>query len=177
MFYSKHLRFLWSDWKQHFDIICYENILSHWTSLETMGLYALVTIRYVSRYKVHDTIQSTIYLLFLAGKERPTIQACDQEHHTSPATGACTVIMCSVYNNEGVVGVSSRSFFGRISCFIRICWLLSLSISWSFLIIARDRTLLYHNVISLSVSRYVLSAQIYRCTGTMMNHFTPIRNN
>ena len=57
--------------------------------------------------------------------------------------------------------------------YIGIYWLLSVSISCSFLTIAWDRTVSYRIVISLSISRYVLSAQIYCCTGTMMNRFTP----
>ena len=50
----------------------------------------------------------------------------------------------------------------------KIYWLLSVSISCSFLTIARDRTVSYHIVISLSVSQYVWSARIYQCTGTTM---------
>ena len=34
------------------------------------------------------------------------IPACDQEHHTPPATAACTVIMLSGCNNGGLVQVS-----------------------------------------------------------------------
>ena len=59
--------------------------------------------------------------------------------------------------------------------FIGIYWLLSVSIC-SFLTWARDRTVSYRIFISLSVSRYVSAAQIYRCIGTMMNRFTPKSN-
>ena len=42
--------------------------------------YALVMMQYISQYIVHDMILSKIHLLNLAGKQRPTIPACDQEH-------------------------------------------------------------------------------------------------
>ena len=70
-----------------------------------------------------------------------------------------------------------RSFQVQCFCveflhFIGICWLLSVSIC-SFLTIARDRTVSYCIFISLSVSWYISSAQIYPCIGTTMNRFTP----
>ena len=56
---------------------------------------------------------------------------------------------------------------------IWIYWLSPVSICCSFLTIARDRTALYCIVISLNVSRYISSAQIYHCIWTTMNRFTP----
>ena len=112
-------------------------------------------------------------LLFLAGKQRPTIPACDQEHRTPLATTACVVIMRSRYNNDGLVRVSRCSVF--VLNFLVLleytgCYL---SASQFILIIARERTVSYCIVISLSVSWYVSSVQIYRYTGTTMNRFTP----
>ena len=49
--------------------------------------------------------------------------------------------------------------------FIGIYWLLFVGVFHSFLIIARDWTVSYYIVISLSVSWYVSSAQIYQFIG------------
>ena len=57
--------------------------------------------------------------------------------------------------------------------FIGIYWLLFVGISHQFLTIVRDRTASYFIFISLSVSWYVSSAQIYQYIGNMMNRFTP----
>ena len=74
-----------------------------------------------------------------------------------------------------------QSFHVRCFCvefprFIGIYWLLFVAVSRSFLNIARDRTASYCIVISLSISWYVSSAQIYRCIGTTVNSFTPGTN-
>ena len=136
--------------------------------------HALLTMRYISRYIVHDMLCSMIHLLVLAGKQRPIIPACDQEHCTPPATATCAVIMHMQWIKQWR---PRQSFQVQYFCvefprFIGIYWLLSVSISCSFLITI-DRTVSYRIVISMSVSQYISSAQIYRCNGTTMNHFTP----
>ena len=57
-------------------------------------------------------------------------------------------------------------------CFIWIYWLLFAGISYLFITIARARTVSHRIIIFLSVLQYILSAQIYWCSGTMMKRYT-----
>ena len=124
------------------------------------------TIRSMIHCTRYNTFHDTFFL-FLAGKQRTT------PHSTC---------FCLHSNHEQWVQQwrPRRSFQVQCFCveflhFIGIYWLLSVSIC-SFLTLARDRTVSYRISISLSVSRYVSSAQIYRCFGTMVNRFTPKSN-
>ena len=81
---------------------------SSWLGLKR---YAQPTIRYDTRYAAHDAIRSAIHLPFLPGKQRLVILACDQKHCTPRTTTACAVMMCSGYNNGGLLGVSRCSVF------------------------------------------------------------------
>ena len=69
------------------------------------------------------------------------------------------------------------SFCIEYARFIGIYLLLFVGVSHSFLTIVRDRTASYCIFISLSVSWYVSSAQIYQYIENMMNRFTPNKYN
>ena len=88
-------------------------------SFEGVKWHTLVMIRYVSHYIIHNMIRSTIHLLFLAGKQRPTILACDQEHCTPPATAACALCamgtkMAASLEFPGTVFLCRISFYCNI---------------------------------------------------------------
>ena len=134
--------------------------------------YALVMIGYISWYIIHDMIPSTIHMLFLAGKQRPVILACDQELCTPPANATCAVVRRSGYSNGGLVRVSRCSVLCRISFYWTILVVICQHLLFIYNYSKRYITASYCIIISLIILRYVSSA-IYQCTGTMMNHFTP----
>ena len=120
------------------------------------------------QYGAHDTICSVIHLPFLAGKQRLVITACDQKHHTQPTTAACAVMMCSGYNNGGLLRVPDAVRFWWIySCYWNILVVIC-SILCSFLtlvcvknvpyrIVSSSERIVIHTVASVSL--------VYWCAG------------
>ena len=145
----------------------------HWASNRNLALlslgvkrYILVMIQHFSQYLVHDRISSMIHLLFLAGNRDL------QSRHVIRNTAFYLLLLHSQWSCAvGTTMVASSEF--QVECvefprFIGIYWLFSVSISCSFLVIA---IVSYRIIILLSVSWYVLPAEINRCTGNTMNHF------
>ena len=165
---SLYAEFSKFEWLQSVD---YPTLDSPVNNILGVKRYALVTIRYLPRYIVHNMICSTIHFFVLGWKA---------EAYNPGLWSRAPHSTCFCLRSNHVQWVQQRrprrSFQVQCFCvefphFIGIYWL-SVRIC-SFLTIARDRTVSYRIFISLSVSRYVSSAQIYRCIGTTMNRFTP----
>ena len=141
------------------------------------GRFGLDTIRFLIRSSRYNTFNDTFVVLGWKAETYNDGLRSGAPHSTC---------YCCLRSNHGQwvqqwgphLGFQVQCFCVEFLHFIGIYWLLSGRISCSFLTIARDVIVSYRIVISLSVSRYihVLSAQIYRCTRTMMNHFTPVNN-
>ena len=136
------------------------------------------TIRYTIQCTQYDTFRDTFQWFAALSWEA---KACDDglrsgaPHSSCPPTG-CAVMMCSSYNNGGLLGVFQvQCIWAKFTRFFWIYWLLMWYFFGSFLTLVYVTNVPYHTVIFFCVSRYISVPPYPRYTGVPVYPFSPIR--